>query len=190
VDIARIVVGVDASKAARQALLWSVELARLSRAEVLAVHAVDLPAPVPPTRSRRKPSRRALEELREMWWEEAQDAFAEWCSPLWGSGIRYRAFVRSGPPTPTLVEVAESEGADLLVVGSGRRGITSLLIGSVSRELPRVSSKPVVLVPGERARKLPWLGGVTSAFWSGGADGLLELVEATPLLATLFPPKA
>ena len=49
------------------------------------------------------------------------------------SGFSTEGLVLAGDPREVLVEVAQSERADLLVVGSrGRTGITKLMLGSVS----------------------------------------------------------
>ena len=53
-----------------------------------------------------------------------------------------------GSPAEAIREAADSEDAELLVVGSrGRGGLRSAVLGSVSRELTTRARRPVVVVP-------------------------------------------
>jgi nucleotide-binding universal stress UspA family protein len=53
-----------------------------------------------------------------------------------------------GSPAEAIREAADSENAELLVVGSrGRSGLRSAVLGSVSRELAARAGRPVVVVP-------------------------------------------
>lgn len=59
----------------------------------------------------------------------------------------YSSVIRSGPPAPQLI--AESRGAEMLIVGSrGRGGFTGLLLGSVSRACAEHASCPVLVIHG------------------------------------------
>jgi nucleotide-binding universal stress UspA family protein len=52
-----------------------------------------------------------------------------------------------GPPAETIVEVAEREGAELIVMGThGRTGLARLLMGSVAEEVVRKAKCPVLTV--------------------------------------------
>jgi universal stress protein A len=52
-----------------------------------------------------------------------------------------------GAPVPTIVKVAESKGADLIVMGThGRRGVGHLLLGSVAERVVRLAPCPVLTV--------------------------------------------
>jgi nucleotide-binding universal stress UspA family protein len=90
--IGRIVVGLDASEAARRALGWAVGVARELGAEIIAIHAVDLPTPLPRSRFRGIRAQEA-EDVREALREEIYEGFASWCAPLWDSKVRYRALL-------------------------------------------------------------------------------------------------
>jgi nucleotide-binding universal stress UspA family protein len=62
------------------------------------------------------------------------------------AGIEFR--IRTGDAAQELVLVAEQEGAELVVVASGRRGRGSaVLLGGVASALMRRSPCPVVIVP-------------------------------------------
>jgi nucleotide-binding universal stress UspA family protein len=139
-----IVVGVDASPAAGTALRWAIEYARVSGAEVVAVHAFEAPHffayPYGDTSwdaldvTLRDGVRRCFEE--------------DWCAPLAGAGVRHREVMVDGPAARVLLDVADHEEADLVV--TGRRGLNTLgelVLGSVSHNLVHASPRPVVLVP-------------------------------------------
>ena len=144
----RIVVGVDASPAARAALGWAIEYARAVGAELVAVHVFEPPAyyaypygetaPVQFDAALREGVRRCFEE--------------DWCAPLAEADVPHRQVMADGRAASVLLDVADREGAELVV--TGRRGLNTLgelVLGSVSHNLVHGSKRPVVLVPsGER----------------------------------------
>lgn len=55
--------------------------------------------------------------------------------------------VKIGPPAETIVEVAEINGADLVVVGStGKGAVKRMLVGSTADRVVHLCSKPVLVV--------------------------------------------
>lgn len=63
------------------------------------------------------------------------------------AGIRYKALVRSGGPGRTIVQVAEQEKCDLIVMGSrGLSDFSGMVMGSVSHRVLRHSAIPVLIV--------------------------------------------
>jgi nucleotide-binding universal stress UspA family protein len=55
--------------------------------------------------------------------------------------------LREGRPSATIVDVAEKDGYDLIVMGSrGIRGITSWILGSTSRGVVDSCKKPVLII--------------------------------------------
>jgi nucleotide-binding universal stress UspA family protein len=140
----RIVVGVDGSESAADAVAWAIKLARQTGAEIVPVFAV-----APPTYA----DYAGMTLLAPITWDpgvkaELMAAFkGTWCRPLADSGLPYRPVIAEGRPATVIAEVAEAEGADLVVVGRRGRGtVTELLLGSVSHELAHHSATPVVLV--------------------------------------------
>ena len=62
------------------------------------------------------------------------------------AGIEYEIRLREGQPQDVLVE--ESEGAEVLVVGSrGLGAFSRLVLGSVSEHVSHHATCPVVVVP-------------------------------------------
>lgn len=134
-----IVVGVDGSESANDALRWAVDQARLTGGTVEAVYAWDpgalvslgMPPLVDWALLREAAEARPREIVREAVGKE--------------SGVRILAKVVAGNPAEALVE--RSEHADLLVVGSrGLGGLKGMLLGSVGHHCAAHSHCPVVIV--------------------------------------------
>jgi nucleotide-binding universal stress UspA family protein len=137
-EIRLIVVGIDGSPAAADALEWAVAEARLTGAAVEAVYAWD-PSPVvragaPPADWR--PLRRGAEEhAAEIVHRVVGDAEDVWVIPR----------MVMGRAAEILVD--ESARADLLVVGSrGVGGLEGIELGSVSHHCAAYAECPVVVV--------------------------------------------
>ena len=83
--------------------------------------------------------------------EEPPEEAEELVASLRGSMVENEgADVRleEGPPAERLLEIADEEGAELLIVGSrGRRSLGRAGMGSVPRRLARDARCPVVVVP-------------------------------------------
>jgi len=61
--------------------------------------------------------------------------------------LNFSATLREGRPSATIVDVAEKEGYDLIVMGShGIRGITGWIMGSTSRGVVYSCKKPVLII--------------------------------------------
>ena len=141
-----IVVGVDGSDGARDALRFALEEARLRGVAVRAVAAWHVPvaayggtfvSPDPALVDRLAPeARRAVERALA----DAGDVAA---------GVNVDTVVREGAPAQVLLE--EADDAELLVVGSrGLGGFRGLLLGSVSQQCAHHAPCPVVIVPHRR----------------------------------------
>lgn len=140
----RIVVGVDGSEHSHRAVEWCARHAPLLSADVVAVHALDVPVyaiptmayvPVPPMPDETR------EELREI-------VRGQWCEPLARAGVPFRAVLAEGPAAAVIIEQARAEDADLVVTGRrGRGGFAELLLGSTSHSLTHHLDRPLVIVP-------------------------------------------
>lgn len=139
-----IVVGVDGSEHARRAVEWCAEHAAGFGAEVVAVHAIEMPVyaaptmayvPIPPMND---DDRRALQAV----------VHDEWCAALVEAHTPFRAVVTDGSPAVVLMETARAEDAMLVVTGRrGRGGFSELLLGSTSHSLTHHLDRPLVIVP-------------------------------------------
>jgi nucleotide-binding universal stress UspA family protein len=140
----KIVVGVDGSEHSARAVKWCADHARALDAEVVAVHAVDMPlysspgasyVPLPPLSDEKR------NELLDV-------VQRDWCKALADAGVTYRGVVLDGGPAWVLMEFARKTNADLIVTGRrGRGGFTELLLGSTSHALTHHADRPLVIVP-------------------------------------------
>jgi nucleotide-binding universal stress UspA family protein len=140
--IKRIVVGVDGSDPGKRAVEWAARLAKTTHATVIAVYAIDVPLAVPDPY--------AIPFFLDDRWRAGikKDFENRWCRPLKTAGVRYRAIMQDGRPASVIMQVAEEEKAELIVVGRRGHGeVAELLLGSVSHELALHSKRPVLLVP-------------------------------------------
>jgi nucleotide-binding universal stress UspA family protein len=138
----RIVVGVDGSDPSLTALRWAVDMARLSGAEVDAVHAWSHHA-LTYAPGMVTPPMLASDDLVA----DATATLDRACDSLNEHDVVVNRIVEQGPAARCLLETAN--GADLLVVGSrGRGGFTGLLLGSVSQQCAHHAPCPVVIVRG------------------------------------------
>jgi nucleotide-binding universal stress UspA family protein len=131
----RIVVGVDASEPARDALRWAVEEGRLRGAEVIAVHAWEAPVAAPDL------SPGAGIDVVEGFadaYELAVRFVTGMVDEVVGDELTpaVSALAVEGEPAAALIDAAQD--AQLLVVGSkGETGLAEVLLGSVTEECVR-----------------------------------------------------
>ena len=62
-------------------------------------------------------------------------------------GIKISSVIKEGTPAKIILEVAEEEGADLIVIGSsGKSGFDRFILGSVSDKVVNTAKCPVLVV--------------------------------------------
>jgi nucleotide-binding universal stress UspA family protein len=85
------------------------------------------------------------------WIGRIRSALAEqWTRPIRQAGIPTRCEVLEMAPVPGLIEIADRENAEAIVVGKRARGsLSEHLLGSVAADLVHHSRRPVVVVPCE-----------------------------------------
>ena len=137
-DAVRVVVGVDASEASKDALRWAARYAEVIDAPLEVVHCWHLAheyawiQPLPPPADPTELAQRALDEMVH-----------EVVEPQRVASVK--TFVVEGQAAKTLVEMVDANS--VLVVGDcGDRGIDGLLIGSVSRQCTAHAPCTVVVV--------------------------------------------
>jgi nucleotide-binding universal stress UspA family protein len=150
----KIVVGVDGSEGAAEALRWALGEARLRRAKVLVVHAwtVPLVLSVPSDETFGVPEPAAsMQEVCAALHKEADNVLQGALEGIDADDVEVEAHVVEGKVVRVLVEAAND--ADILVVGSrGLGGFTGLLLGSVSQQCAHNAPCPLVIVPPSNAR--------------------------------------
>jgi nucleotide-binding universal stress UspA family protein len=138
----RLLVGVDFSRASRDALDVAIRLARElgARRGLVLAHAC--------------PGKRQL--YLEGWselahrgkWPYDEEALENWAAPRLAGGVEMDARVVDGPPETALVEIAKSARCDWIVVGvQGRTALADLLIGRTTDRVLKLSDRPVLAVP-------------------------------------------
>ncbi|HXG27175.1 MAG TPA: universal stress protein [Candidatus Binatia bacterium] len=136
--ISRILLATDLSPASEGASDEAIQLAKDLNAELLVVSVIESGKPAPFERvSQRMDQRRAARET-------AAQALV-----IRGrrAGVKMAFMVWEGEPGPSIVEAAEAEGADLVVVGShGRNRVERFVLGSVSDHVVRNAHCPVLIV--------------------------------------------
>jgi nucleotide-binding universal stress UspA family protein len=140
-----IVVGTDGSETARKAVREAVGLAKSVGATVGIVSAYE---PVAAQRLREE-RREAPEELQ---WsinarEDVDATLREAAEELEDEGVKIDTFAREGDPADAILDVAEEQGADLIVVGNkGMTGAKRFLLGSVPNKVSHHAPCSVLIV--------------------------------------------
>jgi nucleotide-binding universal stress UspA family protein len=138
--VTRILVGVDGSDAAAAALGWAGRLARAIGADVVVANVFQ------PGQAEVSPERD-----RELKGQASDRLEGEWSDPVRASGVAHRTLLLDGSPA-ALLDAAEDERADLLVVGPrGSGGFARLHIGSVAHHLAQHATCPLAIVPTQGA---------------------------------------
>ena len=125
-----IVVGTDGSDTAREAVRQSVELAARLGARLRIVSAYE---PVPGARLREE----AEQVPPDLQWlvnprEDVDATLREAAEAARSGGVEAVTYARQGDPADAILDVAEEQGADLIVVGNkGMTGARRFLLGSV-----------------------------------------------------------
>jgi nucleotide-binding universal stress UspA family protein len=89
---------------------------------------------------------------------------------LRASGVPVRCRLVEGSAVTALLQAAEDESADLIVVGSrGAGGFSDLHLGSTSHQVALYADRPVTVIP-PPGRARPPLGGAGSQADSSGSS--------------------
>jgi nucleotide-binding universal stress UspA family protein len=136
-----IVVAVDGSDTAQEALRWAVALAEALGAEVVAVHAVGLLEALHDPGMPEHAWRAGLRDVVE----------TTWCAPLAKARCPHRVELRDGHPVDVVLGAVDDEHAVLLVVGSRGVGTNpAMALGSTSLRVLQAARVPVLVVPDAR----------------------------------------
>jgi nucleotide-binding universal stress UspA family protein len=138
----RILVPIDGSRQADRALDHALDLAETYDAEIHLLFAVDaatIPSEIEAT---------SVEEKLTKYGETTTDSAAERAEE---AGVeRVRTKVARGTPHRAILDYADENDSDLIVMGThGRTGIDRYLLGSVTEKVVRLADAPVLTVHAE-----------------------------------------
>ena len=138
----RILVGVDGSREAHDAVKLAEEIARATGSQLIIACTV---APVLPTQTAPELLAQA-EKWQRAEREQAKATVKEIAASI-GPGLSVETMVLDGAPAVSLAELAGSADVELVVVGHrGRNAVARALLGSVADRLVQISTKPVLVV--------------------------------------------
>lgn len=148
----KIVVGIDGSDASKHALRWAVEDARARSAEVVALHAYEVPVPAPDASPAPPLDLPALVAEAHA---NAQQFVASVVEEVVGHTVSVDVAPIAVEDAPARALVDASRDADLLVVGSHGHGLSRLFLGSVGLECAQHAACPVVIFRGSAQDERP-----------------------------------
>ncbi len=145
----KILVPFDGSHTAERALAWSILAARNNDAEVVVVVAFDPPLTV------KGRGASYVEEMKATLEEEARELAEESVAGLLDHGVTARGVVVKGDVARSILETADEESVDLIIIG--RQGLTheaggtlekfrALMSGGIAEKVSRHASVPVLVV--------------------------------------------
>jgi nucleotide-binding universal stress UspA family protein len=140
-----IVVGTDGSDTAREAVRQAVELAARLEARLQIVSAYE---PVPGARLREE----AEQVPPDLHWlvnprEDVDTTLREAAEAARSGGVEAVTYARQGDPADAILDVAEEQGADLIVVGNkGMTGARRFLLGSVPNRISHHAPCSVLII--------------------------------------------
>lgn len=136
----KILIPIDFSETSAFALEQARALAERAGAELLVLHALELP--VMPAGDVPYFSANLYEDLEKTGRRQLTEAV----DALRAAGVRARSVFHVGIAAPTILDCARNEQPDLIVMGThGRRGFSKLFIGSVAERVLRASPVPVLI---------------------------------------------
>jgi nucleotide-binding universal stress UspA family protein len=140
-----IVVGTDGSETAREAVRQAIELAGRLGAQL---HVVSAYEPVPEARLREE----AVHVPADLQWlvnprEDVDATLGEAVSAARAAGVEVERYAREGDPADAILDVAEEQGAQLIVVGNkGLTGARRFLLGSVPNRVSHHAPCSVLII--------------------------------------------
>jgi nucleotide-binding universal stress UspA family protein len=139
------VVGTDGSETAREAVRQATDLAKRVGATI---HLVSAYEPVPEGRLREE---RAQVPDDLQWMvnprEDVSATLEEAGETIREQGVEVETHAREGDPADAILDVAEEQGADLIVVGNkGMTGAKRFLLGSVPNKVSHHAPCSVIII--------------------------------------------
>lgn len=143
--VKRILVPIDFSSDSLNALAYATEFATALGAEILLLYVVEPIYYAAPADMYAVNANVAalLEEQRHA----AEEQFARIVAKQGKKGPRLRTLIKTGTASEVIVQRAQAERADLIILAThGRTGLAHMFMGSVAEKIVRTASCPVLTV--------------------------------------------
>ncbi|MBU4209496.1 MAG: universal stress protein [Proteobacteria bacterium] len=139
-EMKKIIVGYDGSEFADKAMDKAIEFAKKEDMEVIVVYAIDNFCPVGVTEL-------DCNIVREIQMKEAKNIIDRALKKIKDAGVRGRDVTKVGRPADVIIESADKENAEMIVVAShGKHGIKKVVLGSVTARVVEYSPIPVLVM--------------------------------------------
>jgi nucleotide-binding universal stress UspA family protein len=140
-----IVVGTDGSETAKKAVEQAADLAKTAGGEL---HIVMAASTVPEARLRSERAGAPDDVAHTITATEDTEAeLKDVASQYEGDGLKVHTHAKSGDPADAIIDVAESNGADLIVVGNkGMTGAKRFFLGAVPNKISHHAPCSVLIV--------------------------------------------
>jgi len=130
----------DGGMSAERVLVYLEHVARTEQAEVIVLHAYELPEQYVATEG--------YEALRDQYQAVAQEVVDDAVAYLEERGVTAEGLALSGGSARTILETAGQKDVSLIVMGSrGPSSMAELMLGNVTMEVLRYARCPVLVVP-------------------------------------------
>ena len=145
VQIRRILVPLDFSESTSPLLEWAAHLASQHGSSVVLLHAYHLPVEFQQLEGAYLPP--------DFWSNvksEAEQSLGRFAEDLTARDVEVETIVREGYPASVIVDEAEAQGVDMIVIGThGHSGLKHMLLGSIAERVVQKSHCPVLTVKSE-----------------------------------------
>ncbi len=143
IEIRKILYPTDFSECSETALAYAIDFAREYGAKLTVLHVVQVPDPYGPYEAWAFNRHAVEEQLLEV----SRQHIAEQLEGKVPMGVEVDVQTAAGLPSRVIVDLAERDAYDLLVVGThGRGGFTHIIMGSVAERVVRHAPCPVLTV--------------------------------------------
>jgi len=142
----KIMIATDGSRQVEKAVEAAIELAKLTGARLYAVYVIASAGYTPRNFGWEESLRKILEAEAKKAVTFVEDAGR-------ASDVKVESVILDGHPADRIMEFAEQEGMDLIVMGTlGRTGLDRFLLGSIAEKVVRHSKIPVMVVKGKTTK--------------------------------------
>ncbi len=139
----KILVPVDGREFGELAVRHAAEIGQFTKAEIILFQVVQNPIRSYPLAAGQTEVTNATEEVTN----KAGAFLQKLAAPLTAKGIKVRCVIEVGEPTRRIIDKADKEGVNLIVMSTHNEGdLYKLIVGSVAEKVLHGTARPVLLV--------------------------------------------